>query len=47
MFSLFDFIYDYKSFQFEIPATRGKGHFKKAHKNNYKQKIKNRRGKRR
>lgn len=30
----------------EIPKTRGKGHFKKAHKNNYKKKIKGKRGKR-
>lgn len=30
----------------EIPKTRGKGHFKQAHKNNYKQKIKGKKGKR-
>ena len=29
----------------EIPQTRGKGHFKQAHKNNYKQKRKGKRGK--
>ena len=47
MFDLFSYMaslghYNYMDFSFSI-NHRGKGHNKKAHKNNYKQKIRNKR----
>ena len=50
MFGLFNYIgslghYNYMNFSFSI-NHRGKGHNKQAHKNNYKQKIRAKRGRR-
>lgn len=50
MFDIFNYLfrlghYNYRDYTPYI-KHRGKGHNKQAHKNNYKQKIKNKRGKR-
>ncbi len=47
--SLFDYMGSLGHYYLEkpmIPKTRGKGHNKQAHKNNYKKKIKKNRGRR-
>lgn len=50
MFDLFSYVaslghYNYMDFSFSM-KHRGKGHNKQAHKNNYKQKLKGKRGRR-